>query len=200
MEKNNVSTSSQRKVIYSMMVSLDGFIESSTGEINWSAPDEELHQHFNDQEHFIDTHLYGRRLYENMANYWPTADQKPDAPELEIEFARIWKKRNKVVFSKTLEHVDWNTTLVRENIAEEVRKLKEQPGKDMDLGGAELAATFRQLDLIDEYRLYIHPVLLGDGKPMFKQLPEMQQLHLIESKTFGCGVVLLRYQPLNRIS
>ncbi|GAA0372466.1 dihydrofolate reductase family protein [Bacillus horti] len=185
---------STRKVIYSMMVSLDGFIETVESEINWTKPDEELHQHFNDQESTIDTHLYGRRLYENMSSFWPTADENPSASAQEIEYSRIWKNATKVVFSKTLDKVEWNSTLVRDNIAQVIKDLKERPGKNMDLGGAEIAAEFMKQDLIDEYRLYVHPVILGNGKPMFQGLDRSINLKLVESRSFGCGVVLLRYE------
>jgi dihydrofolate reductase len=183
-----------RKVIYAMSVSLDGFIEAAGGDLGWSYPDAELHKHFNDQERAIDIHLYGRGLYENMASFWPTADENPSAPEHETEYARLWKSMPKVVFSTTLTRVGWNSRLVRENIADEVNKLKAQPGGDMSVGGAELAATFMQLGLIDEYQLYIHPVVLGGGKPMFGELRDRINLRLVETHTFGAGVVLLRYR------
>jgi dihydrofolate reductase len=183
-----------RKVTYGMSVSLDGYIEAPDGDLSWSFPDEELHQHFNDREAMIDTYLYGRRLYENMAAFWPTADENPTAPQHEIEYARIWKSKPKIVFSKTLDQVGWNSRLVRGNIAEEVRQLKEQPGKDMSVGGAGLASSFMQLDLIDEYWLYVHPVVLGAGKPMFGPLDEEIDLQLVETRTFGSGVMLLRYR------
>jgi dihydrofolate reductase len=182
-----------RKVIYAMSVSLDGFIEAVNEDLSWSVPDEELHQHFNDLESMIDTHLYGRRLYEIMAAYWPTADENPSAPKVEIEYAHIWKNKPKIVFSQTLAQVEWNARLVRENIADEVNKLKAQPGKNMSVGGAEIASTFMQLGLIDEYWLYVHPVVLGSGKPMFRQLHDKINLQLVETRTFGSGVVLLRY-------
>jgi dihydrofolate reductase len=184
-----------RKVIYAMSVSLDGFIEATDGDIGWSAPDEELHHHFNDLEKVIGIHLYGRRRYENMASYWPTAAERPSAPKVEIEYARIWKDMKKIVFSKTLDHVGWNAQLVRENIAEVVNSLKAQPGQDMSVGGAEIASTFMQLGLIDEYRLYVHPVVLGGGKPMFRGSRVRMKMVLIETHTFGSGVVLLKYRP-----
>ncbi len=186
-----------RKVIYAMSVSLDGFIEATNGDLSWSFPDEELHKHFNDLENTIDIHLYGRRLYENMAAYWPTADENPSAPEYEVAYARIWKSMPKVVFSKTLDQVGWNSRLVRGNIAGEVNQLKEGPGKDLSVGGAGLASTFMQLGLIDEYWLYVHPVILGGGKPMFRQLHDKINLKLVETRTFGSGVVLLRYQRVD---
>ena len=182
-----------RKVIYSMMVSLDGFIEGPNRELDWAIPDEELHKFVNDQQSEIDTCLYGRRLYEVMT-YWETADKNPSAPEYELEFARIWKNMLKIVFSKTLEQVQGNARLVRNNIAAEITKLKQQPGKDLELGGATIASTFIQLGLIDEYRLFIHPVVLGRGTPFFPALGDKVNLRLVETRTFGSGVVYLRYQ------
>ncbi len=183
-----------RKVIYAMLVSLDGYIETMDGDLRWTNPDEELHRHFNDREREIGIFLYGRRLYENMAAYWPTADQDPSAPEYVKEYARIWRDKPKIVFSKTLEQVEWNTRLIRGSIAEEVYKLKEGPGKDMSVSGAEIASTFMQLGLINEYCLYVHPVILGGGKPMFRPLRDRIDLQLVETHTFGRGIVLLRYQ------
>jgi dihydrofolate reductase len=177
-----------------MSTSLDCFIETKHGSISWSFPDEELHRHFNDRENEIDIYLYGRRLYETMAAYWPTADDNPLAPEHEKEYASIWRNKSKIVFSKTLDQVRWNARLVRGNIADEVVKLKEQPGKDLSVAGAEIAATFTKLGLIDEYWLYVHPVVLGAGKPMFQQLRDKVTLKFVETRTFGSGVVLLRYQ------
>lgn len=186
-----------RKVIYSMFVSLDGFIEGPNREIDWHIVDEELHKYVNDQERAIDTHLYGRRMYEVMS-YWQTADTNPSSPEYEVEYAHIWKSIPKIVFSKTLERVEGNARLVRENIAEEIAKLKEQPGKDMVLGGADIASTFMRLGLIDEYQLYVHPVVLGGGTPMFQALDDKIKLRLVEARPFGSGVVLFRYQHADR--
>jgi dihydrofolate reductase len=182
-----------RKVNYAMSVSLDGFIETTDGDISWADPDEELHSHFNERESDIDIHFYGRRLYENMAAYWPSADKNPSALKVEIEYARLWKEMKKIVFSKTLKKVDWNSQLVSGNIAEVVNRLKEEPGKDMSVGGAGLAAAFMQLGLIDEYYLYVHPIILGGGKPMFRHLGDKINLQLVETRKFGRGVVLLRY-------
>lgn len=181
-----------RKVIYAMSVSLDGFIETAGGDIGWSYPDAELHRHFNEHESTIDTHLYGRRLYEAMTAFWPTPDENPSAPDVEIDYARTWKQKQRIVFSRTLTQVGWNSQLFRGDIAEEINRLKAQPGKDMSLGGANLAATFMQLGLIDEYRLYVFPVILGSGKPMFPDLRDKIELKLVETRAFGSGVVLLR--------
>ena len=135
-----------RKLIYSMGVSLDGFIAGPDGDIDWSAPDEELHRFHNQQAREVGAQLYGRRPYETM-RYWETAEENPSAPEVELEFARIWKDTPKLVFSKTLEKVEGNARLVRDDVAEEVARLKEQPGKDLAVGGAGLASTFIKLGL-----------------------------------------------------
>jgi len=180
------------KVIYAFSVSLDGFVEGPGGDLSWSNPTAELHRHFNERERAFSTVLYGRRLYELMAAYWPTADQDPSATDYEIEYARIWKAEKKIVFSRTLTEVGWNAQLFKGDIATEINRLKAQPGNDMAVGGATLAATFIQLGLIDEYHLYVNPVVLGGGKPMFPPLKDRLNLRLIETRTFG-SVVLLRY-------
>jgi len=182
-----------RKVIYSMTVSLDGFIAGPGGEIDWSAPDEELHRFHNQQTRELGAHLCGRRLYEVMT-YWETADENPSAPEHELEFARIWKSMPKIVFSTTLEQVEGNARLVRDGVAEEVAKLKEQRGKDLAVGGAGLASALTKLGLIDEYRLFVSPVVLGGGTPYFPALEERINLELVETQTFGSRVVYLRHR------
>jgi dihydrofolate reductase len=180
-------------LIYSMGVSLDGFIAGPDGDIDWSAPDEELHRFHNQQTRELGAHLLGRRLYEVMA-YWDTADENPSARDYELEFARIWKSMPKIVFSKTLEKVEGNARLVRDGVAEEVARLKEQAGKDVAVGGAGLASTCIKLGLIDEYRLFISPVVLGGGTPYFPALDERINLELVETQTFGSRVVYLRYR------
>jgi dihydrofolate reductase len=182
-----------RNLIYSMSVSLDGFIAGPGDDIDWSAPDEELHRFHNQQIRELGAHLLGRRLYEVML-YWETADKNPSAPDFAIEFARIWKDLPKVVFSKTLEKVEGNATLVKGGVAEEVARLKEQPGKDLAVGGAGLASTLMKLGLIDEYRLFVSPVVLGAGTPYFPPLDQRINLELVETRTFGSRVVYLRYR------
>ena len=182
-----------RKLIYSMGVSLDGFIAGPDGEIDWSAPDEELHRFHNQQARRTGAHLYGRRLYEVM-RYWETAEEDPSATEYMLEFARIWKDTPKIVFSKTLEEVEGNARLVRDGVAEEVAKLKEQPGKELAVGGAGLASTLMKLGLIDEYRLFVSPVVLGGGTPYFPALEHRINLELVETQTFGSRVVYVRYR------
>ena len=181
-----------RNLIYSFGVSLDGFIAGPGGDIDWSAPDEELHRFHNQQARELGAHLLGRGLYEVM-RYWETADENPSAPEYELEFARIWKDTPKIVFSKTLEKVEGNARLVRDGVAEEVAGLKQQPGKDLAVGGAGLAATCIKLGLVDDYRLFVSPVVLGSGTPYFPALDETIDLELVETQTFGSRVVYVRY-------
>jgi len=182
-----------RNVIYSMTMSLDGFMADSSGEIDWSAPDEELHRFHNDRVAELGLHLLGRRLYETML-YWETADQNPSATEVELEFARIWQQLPRIVFSKTLDQVVGNATLVREVDPDEIARLKNEPGKDIAVGGAGLASTFMELGLIDEYQLFVSPVVLGGGTPFFPPLDERIGLELLETRTFGSRVVYLRYR------
>jgi dihydrofolate reductase len=183
-----------RKLIYSMGVSLDGFIAGRDGEIDWSAPDEELHRFHNQQTRELGGHLCGRRLYEEML-YWETAEERnPSAPEHVLEFARIWKSQPKIVFSRTLEKVEGNATLARDDVREEVARLKEQPGQDLSVGGAGLASSLIESDLVDEYRLFVSPVVLGGGTPYFPPLPKRINLELVETRTFGSRVVYMRYQ------
>jgi dihydrofolate reductase len=183
-----------RKVIYSMSVSLDGYVETTNREIDWVIVDEELHTFFNDQAREMGASLYGRRMYELMADFWPTADVKPQIPAYIVEYARIWKDMPKIVFSKTLNKVEWNSRLVRDDIAGEITKLKALPGKDLDIGGPTIASTFIHLGLVDEYRLFVNPVVLGGGMPFFPALNHPINLQLIESRAFGSGVIYLRYQ------
>lgn len=182
-----------RRVIYSMGVSLDGFIAGPGGEIDWSAPDEELHRFHNQQTAELGAQLCGRRLYEEML-YWETADENPSAAEHELEFARIWQRLPKIVFSRTLERVEGNARLVRDGLAEEVARLKEQPGNDLAVGGAGLASSFIELGLVDECRLFVSPVVLGAGTPYFPALEARIDLELIETRTFGSRVVYVRYR------
>ncbi len=183
-----------RKVIYSMNVSLDGFIEDRAGGLDWSVPSPELHQFWNDQEREYDLFLYGRRLYETMSAFWPTAGLDPSDPPEVVEFARIWRSTPKLVFSHTLAEVRHNARLATGGIVEEVTRLKAQPGKDISVGGAGLAASLMAAGLIDEFRPVVHPVLLGGGKPMFPGLDAPGSLELVETRRIAGGYVLLRYQ------
>lgn len=186
-----------RKLIYSTSLSLDGYIESTVGDPGWVVPDEELHKHFNDLEREMDTLLYGRRMYELMAGYWPTADRDPSAPDVIIEYAELWKPVPKVVFSSTLESVDWNSRLIRGDAVAEVSRLKAQPGSGtMGVGGLHLASALASAGLIDEYRLYYIPIFLGSGKAAFSLIQNRVQLTPIETHTFASGTVLLRCVPI----
>jgi dihydrofolate reductase len=175
-----------------MSVSLDGFIAGPDGAIDWSVPDEELFRFHNQQMQETGVHLCGRRLYEEMV-YWETAEESPLAAE-HVEFAQIWKALPKVVFSTTLESVVGNTRLARADVGEEVSRLKEQPGKDIAVGGAGLARACMKLELIDEWRLFVSPVRLGGGTPYFPTLDERINLRVVETQTFGSRVVYLRYR------
>ncbi len=181
-----------RKLIYSLTVSLDGFIASPDGAIDWSVPDDELFRFHLEHVQEVGVQLCGRRLYETMV-YWETAEESP-MPTDEVEFARTWKALPKVVFSTTLQSVVGNTRLATDGVGEEVSRLKEQPGKDIAVGGAGLAGACMKLGLIDEWRLFVSPVVLGGGTPYFPTLEERIDLELVETKTFGSRVVYLRYR------
>jgi dihydrofolate reductase len=182
-----------RNLIFSMAVSLDGYIAGPDGEGGWAAPGEELHRFHNDQTRELGLHLLGRHLYEVMS-YWETAEERnPSAPQHELEFARIWKALPKIVYSKTLETVEGNARLSRGDPVAEVRELKEQSGADIAVGGASLASTLTAAGLIDEYRLFATPVVLGGGRPFFAGDTRIDA-ELVETRTFGSGVVYLRYR------
>jgi len=185
-------------VVYWMTVSLDGFVETLDGKIDWTAPDAELHRFLNESARKLGAFLHGRRMYEGMASVWPTADQNPSFTEDLREFGRIWMRTPKVVFSKTLRHVEHNSRLAEEDVAAEVAKCKQQVEGDLGLGGSTLAATFMKLGLIDEYRLFVRPIVLGDGKPYFPPLDRPLNVRLVETRTFTGGVVLLRYERSER--
>lgn len=181
------------RVVLWMSVSVDGFIEGPNREIDWHRVDDELHMHVNERLARMGAFLEGRVTYELMEGFWPTADTDPSSTGPMVEFARIWRDMPKVVYSRTLERAGPNATVVREVVPEEVMELKARAGGDLALGGADLAATFMRHDLIDEYRLYVHPVVIGRGKPLFPPTEARIDLSLAETRTFGNGVVLLRY-------
>ena len=183
-----------RKIIFMMSVSLEGYFEGPDHELDWQLIDDELHWHFNEELGAMGAFLDGRVTYELMAEYWPTADRDPASSAPVAEFARIWRDMPKIVFSRTLERADWNTTVVPRLGTDEVMELKAQPGGDLVVGGADLAAAFMRRDLIDEYRLYVHPVLIGQGRRLFEQSDSKINLRLAETRTFSNGVVLLRYE------
>jgi dihydrofolate reductase len=176
-----------------LSVSLDSMFEGPRHELDWQIVDDELHRYFNAQLSRMSAFIDGRRTYELMASYWPTADRDPASPPPIVEFARIWRDMPKYVYSRTLERAEWNTTIVREVDAAEIQALKGELGGDMAIGGAELAAAFLRLDLIDEFWLYVNPIILGSGNPLFPRQEQPVKLRLEETKQFGSGVVLLRY-------
>jgi dihydrofolate reductase len=182
-----------RDVIYSMAVSLDGFTAGPDGDFAWSAPDEELHRFHNEQTRELGAHLCGRRLYEVMV-YWETADKDPALADYMREFAAIWQRLPKIVFSKTLERVEGNSRLATDDVADEVARLREQPGKDIAVGGPELASALIERNLVDEYRLFVSPVIVGGGTPFFPLGEPRIDLELVETRTFGSRVVYLRYR------
>lgn len=179
-----------RKLIYGFGVSLDGYINDRNGSIDWTDPDEELHQFHNDRYREIEISLHGRRLYELMTDYWPHVPE--NVSRVERDFAGLWTKKPKVVFSRTLSEVHWNSTLVSDNAVEEVRRLKAGGDGVMEVGGASLAAALMPHGLIDEYQLFLSPVVLGGGTPLFPPLDERVQLRLTETRRFAT-VVMLRY-------
>ena len=179
-----------RKVIYAMTVSIDGYIADRDGAIDWSAPDDELFRFHTQRVEQTDVQLCGRRLYETML-YWETVDVGSLTAD-HVKFAQIWKALPKVVFSTTLENVVGNTKLVRDGVADELSRLKELPGKDIAVGGAGLARAC--IELIDEWRLFVSPVVLGGGTPYLPPLDEKINLELVETRTFGSRIVYLRYR------
>ncbi len=183
-----------RKIIWMMSVSVDGYMEGPSREIDWHMVDDELHRHMNGWMARAGGFLEGRVTYELMDEFWPTADQDPAAPPTIVEFAQIWREMPKVVYSRTLERVGGNATVVHDVVPAEVLALKAQPGGDLVVGGGDLGAEFARHDLIDEYRLYVHPIVIGRGKPMLRPSEAKVPLSLIETHTFGNGVVLLRYE------
>ena len=186
-----------RTVIYSMSVSLDGFIAGPDGDIGWAAPDQDLMRFHVQQTRDIGAHLLGRGLYQDMLP-WETAETTRSDPA-ELEFARIWKAIPKVVFSTTLHEVQGNAQLASDDVAAEVAKLRAAPGEGViSVGGAGLASTLIKLDLIDEYRLFVNPVVLGGGTPYFPALDRRIELELLETRTFGSRVVYLRNRRVQR--
>jgi dihydrofolate reductase len=181
-----------RSLSYSMTVSLDGFIAAADGSIDWSAPDEELHRFHNEQVAELGVHLCGRRLYETMV-FWETADEDPALSDVALEFAQIWQKLPKIVFSETLAGVEGNARLATGDPAEEVAALKRQPGKDLAVGGAGLASSLIARGLVDDFRMFVSPVVLGGGTPYFPPLKQRLQLKLLETRTFAAPVAYFRY-------
>ena len=184
------------RIVLAMSVSVDGYMEAPGRDLSWQIVDEELHQHFNEELARMSAFLDGRVSYELMAGYWPTADEDPASTPAVAAFAGIWRDMPKVVYSRTLAEAGWNSRIVREVVPAEVRAMADAAPGDLALGGARLAAAFRREGLVDEYRLYVHPVVLGEGTPLFDPAEGSVRLALADApRTFRSGVVLLRYRP-----
>lgn len=189
-----------RKVISLVHVSLDGFTASPNDELDWISYDEELERYAHSMHAQADAVLWGRRTYELMAGYWLTVPGNPESTPAELEHTRWLESSTKIVTSRTLDRVDWNdaqnTVLIKDNIADEINAIKQQPGKDIWLlGSIALTQSLMQLDLIDEHRINVNPTVLGHGKPLFAGNARGFQLNLLEARTLASGVVALRYEP-----
>ena len=181
------------KLIYSAITSLDGYVADEDGNFDWAAPDEEVHSFVNDLERPVGTYLYGRRMYEVMS-YWETAHTLPDQPPVAQDFAKIWQAAEKVVYSNTLEDVfSARTRIERDFDAEAIRELRATAERDITVGGPELAAQAIKAWLVDEYQLFLAPVMVGGGK---QALPDdvRAELELLDERRFGNGTVYLRYR------
>lgn len=185
-----------RKVIASEFVTLDGYFSGPNGELDWHNVDEEFNEWAIELIESIDTMLFGRVTYEGMASYWPTPLATTDDPIV----AGKMNSTHKIVFSKTLKQADWeNTTLVAGDAADEIAKLKQQPGKDMVIyGSGTLVSSLAARGLVDEFRVFVNPVVLGSGVPLFQGMSERVNLRLTGTRVFTSGNVLLCYEPVAR--
>jgi dihydrofolate reductase len=185
-----------RKLFVFNLVTLDGYFEGPNRDISWHSVDAEVNDYAIDMLNSVETLIFGRVTYELMANYWPT----PDAIKNDPIVAEKMNTLPKIVFSKTLNKVEWNnTSLVKDVIPKEIEKMKQRPGKDIViLGSGSIMSEFAQLGLIDEYRIMVNPIVLGDGKPLFKSIKDRLKLKLIKTRTFSNGNVLLYYQPVEK--
>jgi dihydrofolate reductase len=183
-----------RKLFVFNMTSLDGYFEGPERDISWHRVDAEFNEYAIAMLNSVDLLLFGRVTYELMARHWPTPEVMKNDPLVAERMNNLWK----VVFSRTLDRVSWhNTRLVKENIEEEIIKMKKQAGKDMALlGSGGVMTEFAQRGLIDEYRIMVNPVVLGSGNPLFKDIKEKLNLELVDTRTFGNGNVLLSYRPV----
>lgn len=187
-----------RKLISLMHFSLDSFTSGPNGELEWAIVDEELNPSVDSLISNVDTALYGRTTYLGMYSYWPTVLTDPQAPPRDRRHAEWVEHVSKVVFSTTLDKATWeNTRLIKDHVVEEVEALKREPGRDlMIFGSPGLVHTFTHLGLIDEYRLFLNPIVLGGGIPLFQGGGDWKKLKLLEAKAFRSGVVGLHYQTI----
>jgi dihydrofolate reductase len=183
------------KLIYLFNVSVDGFIATPDRTLDWTVVDDELHGWFNEHARTVEASLYGRRLWEVMSAYWPTGEEDPASNEVMREFARIWNRTPKIVFSNTLETVDHGARLVRGDVATVLADVRREFAGDLEVGGADLAGQFVRRGLVDEYRLVVHPVVLGAGIPFWPELDAPLRLRQIDERRFESGVELRSYVP-----
>jgi dihydrofolate reductase len=189
-----------RKVYLFMMLSLDGYFEGPNHDLSWHNVDDEFNKFAIEQLREADLILFGRRTYELMESYWPEAVKDPTISKVNLEIANSINNTNKIVFSRTLDKVNetenWkNVKLIREFNPDEIRRLKEQPGKGMWVGGSDLAVSFIKAGLIDEFRFMINPVVVGAGTPIFRGMVGKLKLELIKTRPFKSGNVLAYYKP-----
>lgn len=185
-----------RNLVYFMHASLDGFVAGTKGELNWASVDDEIFDFVSTLTDQADTALYGRVTYQMMEDYWPTAAEKPNASKHDKEHSIWYKNVSKVVLSKTMNETGLkNTKVISDNLLENITKLKQQSGKNILIFGSPQAShSLLNIGLIDEYWIFVNPILLGEGIPLFKHVPRKIKLKLIESKTFTSGVVALHYR------
>ena len=181
-----------RKLIAAINMTLDGFCDHTL-----MIADDEIHQHYNELLSSADTLIYGRITYQLMESYWPTVVKNPTGNKPIDEFAVLIDNISKIVFSHTLQHVEWkNARVAEQGIAEEVLKLKQQPGKDILVGSPSLIVNCMKLNLIDEYQLCVQPTISGRGLPLFKNINDSVNLKLLHTKTFSSsGSIMLYYEP-----
>lgn len=183
------------RLIYNLNVSLDGFIAAPDGGLEWATVDDEVHTWFNERMRQVQASLYGRRLYELMAGYWPTAeDDDPAITQTMRDFARFWRETPRIVFSTKLERVEHNSRLVSGDVGEVLDRVRTEFDGDLEVGGPTLAAQFVRRDLVDLYQLVIHPVVLGGGTPYWPSLDRPLNLAHVDTHRFASGVVLLSYE------
>jgi dihydrofolate reductase len=182
-----------RKLYSFMVVTLDGFYEGPNGEFDWPNVDQEFNEFGIEQLHDTDLLLFGRVTYEGMAGYWPTPAARQDDPEV----AALMNGLPKVVVSTTLASADWaDTRIVRGNLAEEIAKLKQEPGRGIAImGSPALTVSLIELGLVDELRVLVNPIVLGDGHSLFRTTRDRLRLELLQTRTFRSGNVLLTYRP-----
>lgn len=179
-----------RKIIAGINMTLDGFCDHTAG-----ISDEELHQHYTDVLRNAGTLLYGRVTYQLMESYWPALVKNPSGVKSDDDFAAAIDKIPKIVFSRTLKNVAWDTAqLAQQSLEEEVLALRQQSGKDIFVGSPSLIVALTQLGLIDQYHLCVHPVIAGKGLTLFKNISDKIILKLLKTKTFGSGAIVLYYE------